>query len=271
MLAEQRMEHIVDLVNERGSVTAAELMEQLNASESTIRRDLTRLDEAGRVVRVHGGATAALKAVVSSDRPLSERHVTHAAEKDAIGRAAAALIGPHDFVYIDAGTTTMALVSHITETRATYVTNALSIARLLMERGCRVYMLGGMLKPLTEAMVGEQAIESARRYHFTLGFFGANGIMPDAGFTTPEVDEAAIKRAVIGQTLRPFVLCDASKFFVVSPVTFASFNDATIITNEVPQEFAGTPNVVAARTAAQERADALQFVPLSENRSSSAT
>lgn len=244
MLAEDRLTRIVNLVNERGSITAAELMERLDASESTIRRDLSRLAEEGRIVKVHGGATSVSRTVVSSDQPVNEKSSVHVAEKTAIAQYAATLIKPDDFVYIDAGSTMERLVDFITETRATYLTNSISCAHDLLARGCRVIIPAGELKPITEAIVGEQTVETLRHYHFTIGFFGTNGATPAEGFTTPETGEAVVKGMALAQTLHPYVLCDASKFSVVSPVTFAPFGSATVVTDSVPPALTGLDNIV---------------------------
>ena len=246
MLAEDRLEKIVALVNEHGSITATDLMQLLDASESTIRRDLTRLAQLGRIVKVHGGATAVNRTVVSADQTVHEKYSVHLEEKTAIGRFAATLIGPEDFVYIDAGSTTERLVDFITETRATYFTNSISVAHALLSRGCRVLVPAGELKPVTEALVGEQTVDTLRRYHFTVGFFGANGATPDEGFTTPETGEALVKATALAQTLRPYVLCDSSKFSMVSPVTFADFDDAAIVTDALPSDLEEYANVIVA-------------------------
>lgn len=245
MLAETRLEQIEHLVNERGSVTASELMSCLGASESTIRRDITRLAREGRVVKVHGGATAAKRTVVASDQTVDEKHGVHRAEKIAIARYAATLIRPDDLVYIDAGSTTGFLVEFITETRATYVTNSIANAQALLRKGCRVITPGGELKPVTEALVGEAAVASLQRYHFTVGFLAANGATLDAGFTTPEIDEAFVKEAALTRTLSPYVLCDSSKFSIVSPITFGAFDDATVLTERIPAGLAACANVIA--------------------------
>lgn len=246
MLAEDRLEKIVALVNEHGSITATDLMQLLDASESTIRRDLTRLAQLGRIVKVHGGATAVNRTVVSADQTVYEKYSVHLEEKTAIGRFAAALIGPDDFVYIDAGSTTERLVDFITETRATYFTNSISVAHTLLSKGCRVLVPAGELKPVTEALVGEQTVDTLWRYHFTVGFFGANGATPDEGFTTPETGEALVKSTALAQTLRPYVLCDSSKFSMVSPVTFADFDDATVVTDTLPSGLEEYANIIVA-------------------------
>lgn len=249
MLAEDRLEKIVALVNEHGSITAADLMQLLDASESTIRRDLTRLAQMGRIVKVHGGATAVTRTVVSSDQTVYEKYSVRLEEKTAIARFAATLIGPDDFVYIDAGSTTERFVDFITETRATYFTNSISVAHTLLSRGCRVLVPAGELKPVTEALVGEQTVDTLRRYHFTIGFFGANGATPDEGFTTPETGEALVKATALTQTLRPYVLCDSSKFSMVSPVTFADFDDATVVTDVLPADLEEYTNIIVASAA----------------------
>ncbi|MDM8246926.1 DeoR/GlpR family DNA-binding transcription regulator [Collinsella tanakaei] len=249
MLAEDRLEKIVALVNEHGSITATDLMQLLDASESTIRRDLTRLAQMGRIVKVHGGATAVTRTVVSSDQTVYEKYSVHLEEKTAIARFAATLIGPDDFVYIDAGSTTERLVDFITETRATYFTNSISVAHALLSRGCRVLVPAGELKPVTEALVGEQTVDTLRRYHFTIGFFGTNGATPDEGFTTPETGEALVKATALTQTLRPYVLCDSSKFSMVSPVTFADFDDATVVTDVLPADLEEYANIIVASAA----------------------
>lgn len=248
MLARERQDIIVRLVHERGSVTTQELMATLGASESTIRRDLEILDEQRQLVRVRGGATAAVShaRLVLHDASVAQKRDVITVAKRAIGVRAASLVGPDDFVYIDAGTSTMQLAEAITQTEATYFTNSIPHAQLLLAKGCKTYLPGGMVKPLTEALVGEATIASLENLHFTLGFWGTNGISREAGFTTPEYSEAKVKEVSMVHTLRRYVLADQSKFDQVSLVTFASFEDATILTDRLPQggSFQDADNVV---------------------------
>ncbi len=246
MIAEERLARIVEMVERRGTASVSELASALSISESTIRRDLDKLDQAHRLVKVHGGATAREAAHLTRDLTLLERHGLHDEEKRAIAEYAAGLIGPDDFVYVDAGTSTEALVARITETRALYVTDSVSHAMALAARGCRVTVLGGELKSATEALVGPDAIASLERYHFTLGFWGSNGITEDAGYTTPDRSEAQVKQASMERAERRYVLSDASKFGRTSRVSFAPFASAQILTaGDVPQEYRGLANVVA--------------------------
>jgi len=236
VIAEERLSRIVNMVNERGAVSVPELMEELGASESTVRRDLQKLDRMGRLNKVHGGATRLREKYVVTDQSFDRRQTLHMKEKQAIAGYAKTLIEPDDFVFVDGGTTTMCLVDAIEETRATYLTNSLPHAQRLLAKGCRTLLPGGEVKPATEVLVGSETVNTIRRYHFTVGFWGTNGAGLESGFTTPEFSEAAVKTISIEQTVRPYVLADPSKFDKISLVTFAEFSAATVVTSKLSEE-----------------------------------
>ena len=168
-------------------------------------------------------------------------------EKQLIARYAAALITKDDFVYLDAGTTTGCMIDFITEKSATYVTNAVSHAQKLAAAGFRVYLIGGELKPTTEAVVGNQAILSLETLHFSKAFFGTNGVSLKAGFSTPDYEEAMVKKTAIGQAKKAYILADYSKFGNISSVTFEEFAKAQVITDRKPPEaFLRSKNIIVA-------------------------
>ena len=234
MLAEERQARIAEYVQRKGSVSTMELMSAFDASESTIRRDLSVLSRRRLVARVHGGATKIRANSQLHDEASASRSRLNASAKEAIARVAVGLVEPDDFVYIDGGTTTITMAEMMDQTSATFVTDSLPVAQRLLGRGCHVILLGGTLKPLTEVVVGAATVEAISRMHFTVGFFGANGVTPEAGFTTPELEEATVKEAALRQTQHAYGLCDSSKFDRVSPVGFGAFEDATIITDAMP-------------------------------------
>lgn len=164
---------------------------------------------------------------------MEEKHTLNNDEKLQVARYAAQLIEADDFVYIDAGTTTEMMVDCITETRAVYVTNSFTHARKLTQKGCRVYILGGELKADTDALIGPLAVDALHKMHFTKGFWGTNGVSDENGFMTPEPNEAMVKNVSMQQTAKRYVLCDGSKFSSVSPISFAAFDSATIITDRL--------------------------------------
>jgi len=106
MLLEERLDEIVKIVNERGSISNQELVKMLGASESTIRRDITTLANDNRVIRVHGGAMSVVSGGGMEDSEVSARRIQNSDEKIKIAKYAASLINDGDLVYIDAGTTT---------------------------------------------------------------------------------------------------------------------------------------------------------------------
>ena len=172
MLAEERFSEILKLVNEHKTITVQELTELLDMSESTIRRDLTTLHKKGKLIKVHGGATAVNMAQYTRDESVAVRQDLNIDEKVQIGKYASSLIEKDDFVYIDAGTTTDFLIDFLTEQDAVYVTNGIMHAKKLTQKGCIVYLIGGELKEATLALVGEEAMKTLGRYHFTKGYPG---------------------------------------------------------------------------------------------------
>ncbi len=245
MLTEKRYDAILRMVEQNRTVTVQELTEKLGISESTARRDLTALDAMGRLHKVFGGATARSSSFTTRDLSMGEKRLLHQDEKDRIARYAASLIGKDDFVYLDAGTTTQLIPEHLAQTQCVFVTNSLSHASALCRRGCRAIIIGGQLKRVTEALVGSDAIRALSRYNFTLGFFGTNGADDIHGFTTPDPEEAMVKTAAMEHCRRRIVVCDSSKFRQVSPVTFAAFGSAEIITGRRPdQGYAAYTNIM---------------------------
>ena len=248
MLTEQRFDIILKLLEEKKSVTVTELRELLDASESTVRRDITALDKAGKLTKVFGGAVALNHKVTAYEPTVAQKSELNKEEKQKIAKYAASLITPDDFVYLDAGTTTGLMLEYLAGVRAAFVTNAVSHAQTLAKMGIRVYLIGGELKSSTEAVVGSQAMQMIQMYHFTKGFFGTNGVSKRHGFTTPDPNEALVKQEAMRQTERCYVLADSQKFGMVSSVTFGGFEEATILTEtEPPEGFSGSKNIRVAK------------------------
>lgn len=234
MLTQERFERIVELVNQRGSITSQELTELLQVSESTIRRDLNELARTGQIFKVHGGAMALSHAVRLQDEDLHSRRQFCAEEKRKIARTAAALIEDGDLVYLDAGSTTEYMIEYVRDTKVIFVTNAAGHARALAQRGLMVYLPGGRMKPVTEAIVGTETVLSLSKYNFSKGFFGTNGISIENGLTTPDIEEAAVKELAASRCMKRYVLCDSSKFDRAASVRFGKITDFHIIAGKVP-------------------------------------
>lgn len=234
MLTEERRRNIVKAVNERDIVTTQELVEMLGTSESTLRRDLICLDEEGLILKIHGGAARKEVTEFAPAENVSERHSRNRDKKMRIGKAAAALVRDSDIVYVDAGSTTDCLIDCLPETNATFVTNASMHAIKLMKRGFKVYVIGGELRRRTEAYIGAFSLDMLGRFNCTLGFFGADGVHPTAGYSTPEDDEAIVKKYATTRCKRAYALCDSSKFNKAAFVTFADIHSMKLISDGKP-------------------------------------
>ena len=115
-----------------------------------------------------------------------------------------------------------------------YVTNGVAHARLLAQKSCKVFLVGGLLRPETEAIIGAAALHSLQQYNFTKAFLGANGVALDAGFTTPDPEEAAVKAAVVRRAREAWFLVDDSKFARIYPAVIAELSGGAILTNHCP-------------------------------------
>lgn len=245
MLNEERKRRILELVNTQGSISVNEIMKEIYASESTVRRALNDMDESGLLKKVHGGAIALNNDIQTKDISMTRRKDINSKEKNEIARYGASLIKDDDVVYLDAGTNTYMMIPYLKEKKATFVTNGVSHALALSLDGHHVYLPGGTLKKETEALIGQSAAEFIGSMNFTMGFFGTNGITLTEGFTTPDIEEAQIKRKAFNRCRERYVLSDSSKFGNVCSATFAEFDKAIIITSsKAPEKFSREPNTL---------------------------
>ena len=237
MLTEERHSIILETVNKNRNAELGELCELLNTSESTVRRDLSLLDKKGLLLKVRGGAIAVADESVTAAEPnVEEKAGLFAAEKEAIARYAASLIEDGDFVYIDAGTTTEKMIEYIPSKSVTFVTNAFINAKKLAQRGFKVIIISGEVKPATEAIIGSEAVAALMNYNFTKCFMGVNGISVKGGFSTPDKSESAVKRTAVSRSKEVYILGDHSKFGKIFPVKFSGLNRGKIITDKVPDK-----------------------------------
>jgi DeoR family fructose operon transcriptional repressor len=183
-----------------------DLAERFGVSESTIRRDLAALQRLGQITRTYGGA------VEPAERPLREKERGHRKQKDAIARAAAALIEDGDMVVLDAGTTTGRLAWHLRDRAGLTVVvvgvNALSV--LAEAPGIDLIVLGGRIRHPNEGVVGPFAEEQLRWLRPDMVFIGTDGLTA-RGLCCPSLEQARLKHAMLRCGRRACVLTDSSK------------------------------------------------------------
>ncbi|KQN89210.1 DeoR/GlpR family DNA-binding transcription regulator [Arthrobacter sp. Leaf69] len=249
MFAEERQQLIVGLITASGRASVTDLAERFSITTETVRRDLAALEAAGSVRRVHGGAVSPDR-FSTNEESILVRTDQRQPEKIRIAEAALALI-PQDgtgSVLIDAGSTTESLAELLAaRTAATtaisgpvpelvVITHSLPIAaRLSAEPGIALHLLGGKVRGLTQAAVGQSTVEAARRIRPDVAFIGTNGIHAAFGLSTPDPEEAAVKAAFVQSARRIVVLADSSKLDAETLVQFASLKDLdTLITDTKP-------------------------------------
>ncbi|KUL33666.1 D-beta-D-heptose 1-phosphate adenosyltransferase [Streptomyces sp. NRRL F-4489] len=214
MYAPERQQEILRLARESGRVDVLSLAEEFQVTAETVRRDLKALDRAGLVRRVHGGAIPAGRLDFEPD--LAERDAVAADEKRRIARAALAELpggeGPGS-VILDAGTTAARLAAEIPlEAELTVVTHGLPVAaRLADHPGLTLHLVGGRIRHRTRAAVDDWALRAYREINADVLFLAANGFSLDGGLTTPDLAEAAVKRAMIAAARRVVLLADSAK------------------------------------------------------------
>ncbi len=242
MFAAERYEKIGKLVAAEGRVSVALLASRFNITQETVRRDLAALEDDGVVRRVHGGAVAAAKRS-TGELSLSSRQSQHHDQKLQIARRAMDLIPAGSSVVIDAGTTTELLADLLQDWQSSHpednllvITHAVPIAaKIANAPGLELEMLGGRVRGLTRASVGDSTVKQLESLRPDIAFVGANGIHPNFGFSTPDAQEAAVKSTIVRSARRVVVLADASKLGEETLVRFAGLDDVdALITDTVP-------------------------------------
>ncbi|WP_030805606.1 DeoR/GlpR family DNA-binding transcription regulator [Streptomyces sp. NRRL S-337] len=244
MYAPERQQEILRLARESGRVDVLSLAEEFQVTAETVRRDLKALDRAGLVRRVHGGAIPAGRLDFEPD--LAERDGVAADEKVRIARAALAELpgsengehgggAPRDrgfgSVILDAGTTAARFAAEIPlEAELTVVTHGLPVAaRLADHPGLTLHLVGGRIRHRTRAAVDDWALRAYREINADVLFLATNGFSLDGGLTTPDLAEAAVKRALIRAARRVVLLADSGKFEQRHFARFGDLSDVDLL------------------------------------------
>ncbi len=238
VLTDERKRHILHVLDRDGMVSVQSLCSDMSTSSSTVRRDLADLEDEGLLERIHGGAKR--RGGLRDEPTVRVKANQNTNAKSAIAQAAVAAVSAGDLIFLDAGTTTAHLVPLLHDVPdITVVTPGVDNASLLADHNIRSIMLGGQLKPTTKAVIGAEAAQQLQRFRFNIAFIGTNGIHPDYGVTTPDPEEAAIKRLAIDHSVDTFILADHSKFDQASFSQIVGLRAHTIITTDI--ETLGSP------------------------------
>jgi DeoR family transcriptional regulator, L-fucose operon activator len=241
MLVAERYEKIVQLVNDRGSMRVSELSELCQVTEETIRRDLDRLEQAGRLRRSHGGAVSVKESQI--ELPYSEREIIRAEEKKRIAEEAIRHIRPGDRILLDASTTAWYMSRIVPDIPLTVLTNSIKVAmELSSKERIEVISTGGLLAARSLSYVGPLAERSLDAYHVDKAFLSCKGVHLERGISESNELQARVKMKMIGMADQVVLMADSSKFGVQA---FAKVADMTgvgaIITDRELSDEAAAP------------------------------
>ncbi len=237
---EVRRNAIVELINENESVSFSQIKDAFpNVSEMTLRTDLKYLDEAKRIVRIHGGARS-VQMVIGTDDYLSKRFVRSIPEKQKIAEKALSLLRPDTTIFLDSGSTTTLLARQLPDQSNLIYTTGLSCATELANLSKPTVMLpGGCLNRYSQSVYGITAVRELERVNFNQVFLGVTNYSVGTGFTCGSSDEAVLKQTAIRQAAQTVVLMDSSKIGGVSTYNICGLREVNVVVSDgnLPEEF----------------------------------
>lgn len=245
LLAAQRQNLILEILDREGAVRTSELRELLKTSLVTVRADLRELEEQGMLEITRGGAIS-IRPAREGELVVTERSQLHIDNKSRIGRYAAELVKDGQTIVIDAGTTTIEIINHLSRTLeyVKIVTPALNIATAASQlANVEVVVLGGIVRPLTQSMIGSPPLQALSFINADITFIASGGVTCERGVTTSNLMEAEIKRAMTQCAAKVVLVADSSKFGTRLSFTVAPIVDVNMIvtddglTDEIMREF----------------------------------
>jgi len=233
MFASQRKEILLDRLRVEGRLVASDLAVEFDTSEDTIRRDLRELADAGLCQRVYGGAIPVPLAAADYAR----RQEIATPSKHRVAQACVGLIQPGSTVILDGGTTALEVARLLPrDLNVTVITHSPTIAVALVDHPAEVFILGGRLFKHSVVASGAAAAEAAAQVTADLFLMGVTGVRPDAGLTTGDVDEAAMKRALSRRAAQTWVMASEEKIGAASPFRVLGLDEvAGIVSDADPQ------------------------------------
>jgi DeoR family transcriptional regulator, aga operon transcriptional repressor len=212
MLIDERRQHILELIQNRGRALVSDLSEQLNISQITIRKDLDYLQSKGVIQRSHGGALR-IQSSALIDPTLQEKQKRNFREKERIAAAATKMIEEGQCIILDSGTTTTAVAQGLKHFKQlTVITNAVNIAAELAGTEVEVILVGGTMRKNSFSLVGPLAEDNLEEMHADILFLGVDGFDLEVGITTPNFLESRVNRAMVKAARQVVAVCDSSKF-----------------------------------------------------------
>ena len=232
----ERKDYILTILDTKHSVRINELSKELKVTRETIRRDLYTLEDEGRIKKIHGGAVLESP---SGETDYEKRKIEKRLEKERIAKTAVSYIEEGDSIYLDYGTTTLALAQEIAKLKnITVVTNTIPIINTLIKnKTIDILMPGGVVRNNESSLFGQFALNNICDIFITIGFFGCSGIDHKAAVTSHHMGEVLISKQMIQQSQTTILLADQSKFGNIAFNRTANFEEIDIVvTDQLPND-----------------------------------
>lgn len=228
MILTARQDMILKSLRRTGAVSVDDLAEQMTVTTQTIRRDLSFLCDAGLATRTHGGAKLMQTGTAIA---YENRRLQHTAEKQAIAKAAAALIPNHTSVALNIGTTTEQVAEHLRLHKGlTVVTNNTNIVPILRTTDLTsLVLIGGEIRLSDGAVVGGDAIDTIAKYKVDTAIIGASSLDPDGAILDFDQREVMVARALLNAARQKILVADVSKFDAAAPHKICESVDLDVI------------------------------------------
>lgn len=230
---EQRRNAIVEFINEKGTITFSQLEKKFpNVSQMTLRTDLKSLDEAKKIIRIHGGAKS-VNVVLGTDDYIGRRAVRNVDEKKSIAEKTLPLIKPHTTIFLDSGSTTTELAKMWPDQPNFIFTSSIDcVIELSKLQQPTVFLLGGEINKYSRSVCGIWAIDTVKTLNFDLAILGVTNYSQDVGFSCGVLTEAYLKRAVLLQSEERIILMDSSKLDKKSTFHICHIEESNVIISD---------------------------------------
>jgi DeoR/GlpR family transcriptional regulator of sugar metabolism len=230
MESADRQNYILDQLSINESMSISSLLNMLPASPATIRRDLTVLEQAGRIRKARGKI---FKEDSSKTPAFDLREIMHDEEKNSIGRTAAALVREGDSIIIDAGTTTLAFANCLRQmNKLSVITNSIPVLYTFNNTRVATFVCGGMLEDM--ALIDDDAVNFFATRRVDKAFIAASGVRGEDGLTVVSPFQFSVKRKMIQSASEVYALIDSSKFNIMGINLFVDFSEITGIVTSKP-------------------------------------
>lgn len=230
-MKKERIEAVAELLDKRGKLSLAQLCEAFpEVSEMTLRRDLLKLEQENRLIRIRGGAMSVNEVRKVSGEEYTKKTVINTDQKRTITRKAAALIEPGCCMFLDGGTTAMYLAKEMSDIPCNIFTNGIAVAmELAQKKNAHIILLGGQLLKENLSTASPAAKAYLENSNFSIAMISASAFTPEHGFSCSSQIEADLLRMVRAKADTLFMMLDSSKIGKVKPYTFAQIEDLDVL------------------------------------------